>query len=272
MQIVFPERCNPQKYYKLHVQYMINSARAAGHIVSIDKNAIPLPDGQECRLIILVDGKKLMVDYCDFPIVTEFELEHKNILKFHKFKNSLKYINPFPPISFYDWSQYAELANEITYTAQGEIISSRQSFTQHQKSAATRRHVQKTMADKYGDIVKYGRIEQVDFWKEISHSLVSVCVPGACSSILDRGQLQWMGFGGCTISPHIDTILPWNRELVSGVHYLECKNDFSNLFALIDWCKDNRDKCVEIGQNAKQLFMETCHPIKAWEWVQECIS
>lgn len=266
MHIIFPKRCNPQKYYSLHVQYMINSSRAAGHTISIDKNAIPLPDGQECRLIILIDGKEVIVDYCDFPIVTEFELEHNNILKFHKFKELPKYINPFPPISFYDWSQYERLAATISYTCSGDIISSRQSTTN------SRIYVQQMLTNEFGNIVKVGRIDQVDFWAEINDSLISVCVPGACSEILDRGHLQWMAFGGCVIAPHIKTLLPWNRALIGGVHYLKCLPDYSNLLELVWWCKSNRIKCVEIGKAAKQLFLETCHPTKAWKWVQECIK
>jgi hypothetical protein len=98
--------------------------------------------------------------------------------------------------------------------------------------------------------------------------LVHVCVPGARNDILDRGQLQAMAFGCCTISPVLADCLAWNKELVPGVHYLSCANDYSDLIEKIEWCKSNRDKCIEIGQNAKILFQETSVPSKLLEWIK----
>lgn len=48
------------------------------------------------------------------------------------------------------------------------------------------------------------------------------------------------------------TIASWLMEdtLVPGVHYVQLKDDFTDLTDKIDWCNDNQDKCEEIIHNA----------------------
>jgi hypothetical protein len=120
--------------------------------------------------------------------------------------------------------------------------------------------------------VDYTLTDQVDYWKKINGCLVSVHVPGFNNNILDRAQLQLMGFGCCTISPKLPELLPGYVPLVPGTHYLECKGDYSDIPSIIDWCKSNRDECIDIGLNAKGLFMNHCTPEVLTLWIKECIS
>ena len=108
---------------------------------------------------------------------------------------------------------------------------------------------------------------QIDYWMDINKCLVSVCVPGATNNMLDRGQWQYMAFGCCTISPILPELLPFDKKLIPDVHYIRCKDDYSDLLEKIEWCKQNREKCIEIGRNAKKLFLETSTPEKIVEWV-----
>jgi hypothetical protein len=136
-----------------------------------------------------------------------------------------------------------------------------------------RNYVQKILKTRYGDSTKTEFVEnQCEFWEIINHCLVHVCVPGARNDILDRGQLQAMAFGCCAISPVLADCLAWNQELVPGVHYISCASDYSDLIEKIEWCKCNRDKCIEIGQNVKKLFNETSTPKKLLEWIELCIK
>jgi len=127
--------------------------------------------------------------------------------------------------------------------------------------------VRKMLISKYGGRCKNRTLSQQQFWNETSSMLVSVCVPGHNNNMLDRGQIQSMAFGGCTISPYLPEVLPFDRRLVEGEHYIMCKDDYSDLVEKVEWCKENRKICVDIGNNAKQLFSETSKPNKLWEWI-----
>jgi len=48
----------------------------------------------------------------------------------------------------------------------------------------------------------------------------------------------------------------FRRYLIPYVHYVPVKEDLSNLFDQIKWCKDNDAKCEEIARNAK-IFYDT---------------
>ena len=117
--------------------------------------------------------------------------------------------------------------------------------------------------------MKHGLIPQEQFWLEINDLMVSVFVPGQNNNILDRGQLQYFGFGCCTISPNLPEILAFNTKIEPNVHYLECFNDYSNLVDVIEFASRHRDICIDIGYNAKKLFQNTCTPEKLGEWIRQ---
>ena len=48
----------------------------------------------------------------------------------------------------------------------------------------------------------------------------------------------------------------FRRYLIPYVHFVPVKEDLSNLFDQIKWCKDNDSKCEEISRNAK-IFYDT---------------
>lgn len=55
----------------------------------------------------------------------------------------------------------------------------------------------------------------------------------------------------------IDATDSWYSPLLkNGIHYIEIKEDFSDLDKTIQWCIDNDDKCKEIVNNAKKLYDE----------------
>lgn len=44
--------------------------------------------------------------------------------------------------------------------------------------------------------------------------------------------------------------------LIPGVHYVEVKEDFTDLKETIEWCKNNDDKCKEIANNGRSFILE----------------
>ena len=54
------------------------------------------------------------------------------------------------------------------------------------------------------------------------------------------------------------TVSSWLMEdlLIPNFHYVEIKEDFSDLYEKYLWCENNQEKCIEIINNANK-FMNT---------------
>jgi len=263
--IIFP-RDEKTKYYKIHYQYLLNILKRHDVIELGPPTAL-----DTTRFIITIDDQEVLIDFSDFPDVYHNVDKYKVCFKFHCNDRILQEhtnIHPIIPVSFYDWYKYYELEREIEYTCNTDRILSNQ--RPYAGALERRRHVQALLKQNFQGIDT--RIyPQEDFWKLINECLVSVCVPGARNDILDRGQLQQMAFGCCTISPKINDCLSYNAEIIPGTHYIECAPDYSNLIEKIEWVKSNRKQALEIGNTAKKLFEETCTPKVLWQWIKEVL-
>ncbi len=67
------------------------------------------------------------------------------------------------------------------------------------------------------------------------------------------------------------THLSRNKKPEAGIHYVECKSDYSDLIDKITWCINNKNECIKIGNRAKELMNETSLPLKQVEWIKKCI-
>ena len=267
-QVILPIKGPKISYYNSYVGYFKN-------ILPEDTLIIYSGEGKFNYFVVTIDGKKIVVDFSNFHDI--YEKQVQSGLPYLKFQYSInehrRYSNvyAFTKISFFDWHQFFDLKKKIKYTCNSDKIIS----MQRPRGAAVgrRNYVQGFLKEKYGkDLITQFNKDQLVFWNTINDCLVHVCVPGARNDILDRGQLQAMAFGACTISPVIPDRLSWNFKLVPEFHYIACKPDYSDLIEKIEWCRDNRSICVEIGQNAAKLFEGTSTPQRMWEWILEVIK
>jgi len=249
LNIVFPENTG-QRYYKIHFEYILKILQ---RLCSVTFK--PTDD-----FIIEVNGKSFLIDYWDNPfrtIATDLPC-----FKFHCTEEANK-LFAFTPVSFYDWDLYEKLKSEIKYLAKGHIACRQRPYG---AALSRRSYVHRLLNSKF-DNVEIGQLDYNGFLNDINKCLVSVCVPGYCNTMCDRGQIQYMAFGCCTISPNLPEILPFNHRIIPNEHYIQCKEDYTDLVEKINWCKKNVDKCIEIGQNAKRLFEETSTPDKLIQWI-----
>lgn len=256
MKIIFPQKHIKPLYYDIHIKYMIEYCRAAGCEVELAGET----SLDTTTFIIYVDGKPVVVDFSDFDILKIPNLVHP-ILKYHcseKLLKSNKNIRSFPPVSFYNWTEYNMLSKAITYRCNSDLILNRQ--RPYAAALDRRQRVQGILRDLYGDKARTDLSSQATYWQEIANCLVAVFVPGARNDMLDRGHAQFMGFGCCTISPHLNDILPGNVRIEPGVHYVQCANDYSDLQEQIEFVRHNRQLATVIGSNAKDLFRQCCMP------------
>tara|TARA_R110001599_G_scaffold236496_1_gene435731 strand:- start:293 stop:1186 length:894 start_codon:yes stop_codon:yes gene_type:complete len=261
------------RYYSTHPQYVLNLLMKGGaDIEMVDATKFI------CRSTVsfdcLIDGHLCKFDFNDHEIIDRDEaFKYKAYFKFHYHEShgvgaSKENIFPFSPVNFHDWDLYNKLQPMINYTAKGKVLNNQAPAG---AAVARRNHVHQLLRNAYGNQLDAGRYPKEEFYKLINNASAIVCVPGARNNMLDRGQGQQLGFGACTISPKLNTRLSYHGMLVPGVHYVECKPDYSDLIEKVNWVRSNEDKAIKIGRAAKQLFLETSTPQKQVEWIKKCV-
>ena len=259
--VLFPENVG-QQYWKIHYQYVLNILEYLKCDVYFAKGMDVSSTSFKCS----INNKKFVFDFSDSSVINADVLAcNLPIFKFHTKKEDLDKVIPFSPVSFYNWSDY--WVNQLTVQYKhGLYVANRQRA--YGNAVERRKSVKTLLESKFGANLRSSVVPQDQFWKEIPDLLVSVCIPGQNNNMVDRGQLEYFGFGCCTISPNLPEILPFNTKIEPNVHYLECYNDYSNLLEVIDIAMRHRENCIEVGQNAKKLFQDTCTPERLGEWIK----
>lgn len=258
------------RYYGIHIQYVLNMLIYSGADVELVEPEF-FSIRNQLGFEIQINDDLILFDFSDFPYsnFNNFK-KYKAVFKFH-YSEDFKDIpnaHPFSPVNFHDWDLFYKLKN-IKYKAKGKILNN-----QRPGGAAIERrnHVQEMLLEKYGPELDISITNPQNYYRKVNGCLVSVCVPGARNDMLDRGQGQYMFLGACTISPKLVTLLSYNKEMLPGVHYIECLPDYSDLIDKIEWVKNNRIAAIKIGQNAKELFFQTSTPEKQLEWIKQNIK
>ena len=258
------------RYYSTHPQYVLNLLRKGG----ADVEMVPATNFG-CRETLsfdcTIDGHLCKFDFndhekYDWSIIKKY----KAYFKFHCGHHSENWPNifSFSPVNFHDWDLYNKLEPIINYTAKGKILNNQAPAG---NAVQRRNHVAKILKDSYGNRVDRNRYPKEEFYMLINNASAIVCVPGARNNMLDRGQGQQMGFGACTISPKLNTRLSYGSLLLPGIHYVECKPDYSDLIEKVNWVRENKSEAIKIGKNAKKLFTKTSTPKRQIAWIKECV-
>jgi len=216
-----------------------------------------------------IDGIEAYYDYSDFPTVNRPDVADKTIKRTYISSNRrmLPKLICGANVSFLDWEN-----RPVESASPGDVILNCQllpdTCTEPVMSARERRLLARNLligAFPQLDCVHYWPAE---FFERALECLCSVHIPGAWEHCLDRGQAQLMGMGVCTVSPDIWTCAiskrpqPWE-------HYVPIKDNYSDLVRNIQWCVDNHDEVVLIGQRAKVWFDAHETPAVVWKYIME---
>lgn len=244
-----------QKYYPIHFAYVLNIFKYLKWNISFKDYS-----DRGNAFIIEINGKEFLMDFGDSSTtIAETTL---SIFKFHSLQKDLNRVIPFAPVSFYDWARYYELEKQIEYNASG-FISNRQ--RPYAGALQRRTAIQGLLYNKFKHEVAFDLRGQEDYWKEINNVKVAVFVPGQNNNIYDRGHIQYMAFGCATISPNLPEVLPFNNTIIPDIHYIRCNDDYSDLIEIIE--NLDIEKLKFIGNNAKQLFKQSCTPEVLGKWI-----
>ena len=233
------------RYYSTHPQYVLNLLTKGG----ADVEMVPATNF-DCRSTVsfdcLIDSHLCKFDFNDHEIVDrDVSSKYKAYFKFHYHESHSvgpreKNIFPFSPVNFHDWDLYNKLQPIINYTAKGKVLNNQAPAG---NAVERRNHVAKILKEAFNDNLDMKRYPKEEFYKLINNASAIVCVPGARNNMLEPG-----------------------------VHYVECKSDYSDLIEKVNWVRSNKDKAVQIGKAAKKLFLETSTPQKQVEWIKQCVN
>jgi len=268
--IMFPGKIN-QRYYEIHYRYVLNIFKYLG---------CDITEYEADDFIVKINDKSFLFDFWDTSEVRESDLP---TFKFHCEEETDK-VFAFPPVSFYDWDEYYKLEKEIKYSSTTNLLYS---CRQRPYAGALERRtkVQKMLLDQFGEKhiemnfcempvdagILTKQIAQIDYWKEVHNIGLAVFVPGHHNNMLDRGHIQYMALGCCTVSPRLPERLPFNRTIDPELHYIQCPDDYSGLIELLNkhrYSGGYYEPWNSIGNNAKQLFKETCTPEAIGKWIK----
>lgn len=275
--VIFQKNYLQFRYGNIHIQFFIDYIKLGGaNIKFISENNKVFHSSDNSHNLffsILINGNQVIIDYSDHYYTNGYK-KYKDIpwFKFHYYNDvhdKIKNVFPLGPILVYgpkrfSLNEYFLIRKKFEYIPGDSILNMQKPGG---LALERRRNVQNILKGSIKSLKTNSNLSQKEFWNEHRKCLAAVCVPGANNDMLDRGQYELMGLGVCTISPVIKTVLPWNRELIIGEHYISCKDDYSDLVEIIEWCNKNKKECKIIGDNIKNVFNSVSVPKKYFKWI-----
>ena len=265
--VELPGRCE-SPFWHPHVTYFQETLKALGvrvdyaeDLKTLNELCFPVRIDGVAGLLDIRDGTELLLEYANYAYIIRYTYTQA-MAPSHP-------LLPFPGISFHDWEQYARLLSEIQYAGCGDRILANFNprIGELNRDLTVRRlYVQGLLRHAYGSLADFELTDQDAYWRKMSDCLVAVHVPGFSNNRLDRSQHQMFGLGCCTISPVLQTYVltgppvPWE-------HYVPCRDDYEDLIAKIEWCRENREACVRIGRRAEAFFRSQSTPVAIWSHI-----
>ena len=273
----FPANYNKHRYNQIHFRFFLEYAKAAGITVKLSKKSSRIfthPD--QLIFSCVLNRQQIIVDFADhssknwsacYPGVPYF--------KFQTTVDTDDKIIPLGPpivglkkkgIQVASVTDYLEMLQHFQYTPSTKILCK-----QLPNGAAVdrRKFVHQLLIDNFAETDTDANDGQLNFWCKHENCLAAVCVPGATNNMVDRGHMELIGLGVCTVSPELVTVFPNRLQLTPGVHYIKCADDYSDLVPILQDLLANPEKCRAVGKAAKNFYQQHYTPENYWKWILE---
>jgi hypothetical protein len=277
----FPKNYLEHKYGLIHFHFFVQYAKVAGITVElIDCNdRVFISESHLTFSCTVNNDQQIIIDYADHSI-RDWKNLYQNVPYF-KFQTTIDNLNNFIPLGppmvgvkrkgtkGATIREYNHIRHHYNYQP-GTTILCKQLPN---GAAIDRRNLVHSLLNKnFNNVDILAEQDQLDFWKQHETCLTAVCVPGATNNMVDRGHIELIGLGVCTISPDLYTVFPNFSRLESGKHYIKCKDDYSDLIDIIKDLQKNPTVAKIIGDNAKSFYENYYTPTKYWQWISENIQ
>lgn len=265
------------RYGLIHFNFFVQYAKIAGIQVDlVESNDKIFIKDEQLIFSCTINDRQVVVDYADHA-TRNWQIEFPGIPYF-KFQTNLPLTDGCIPLGppmvgikkkgtkGATMREYVNLRQLYNYTP-GESILCKQ---MPNGSALDRRnYVHNLLATNFKNIDITYDTDQIDFWRAHESCLAAVCVPGATNNMVDRGQMELMGLGVCTVSPSLNTVFPRSQLLKPGTHYIRCRDDYSDLVDVLTRLQTYPELCKRIGNNAQKFYNKHYAPTRYWTWILE---
>lgn len=277
--MLFPSESEGHKYNLIHFRFFVQYAKIAGITVEMipSDDRVFIPENQ-LVFSCVVNDQQVIIDYADHST-----RNWKNLypdIPYFKFQttatNPRDLIPLGPPMvgvkrigtKGATMREYNHVRYHYNYEPGSAILCK-----QLPNGAATERrhHVHKLLKENFDNVDVAADSDQLEFWQAHENCLAAVCVPGATNNMVDRGHLELMGLGVCTVSPELRTLFPRYSQLTANHHYIQCADDYSDLVDILKRLEKNPAICRRTGANARQFYEKYYTPERYWQWILENI-
>lgn len=265
------------KYGLIHFNFFVQYARIAGvQVELVDPSDKIFIADDKLIFSCLVNDQQIIVDYADHA-TKNWQTEYPDVPYFkfqsnHPLPTGCVPLGP-PMVGIKrrgtqgaTMREYNQVRFNYNYTPGQAVLCK-----QLPNGAATERRnlVQGLIQQNFINHDVSADCDQMDFWRVHENCLTAVCVPGATNNMVDRGQMELMGLGVCTVSPRLDTVFAYGQLLEPGVHYIQCKDDYTDLVDILKQLQIQPELCKTIGSNARTFYDKYYTPIQYWKWIME---
>lgn len=276
----FPAESKDHKYNLIHFRFFVQYAKLAG----IEVDLVPSDDRvfiAQDHLVFscVVNDQQIIIDYADhstrnwqnlYPGIPYFKFQTTE-------KNPRSIIPLGPPMvgvkrkntQGATMREYNHVRYHYAYEPGTAILCK-----QLPNGAAVdrRNHVHQLLRENFLDVDVDSNSDQIGFWQAHERCLAAVCVPGATNNMVDRGHIELMGLGVCTVSPELTTLFPGRQCLIANRHYIKCADDYSDLVSILKRLESNPAICRRTGANARRFYEKNYTPQQYWKWILENLS
>jgi hypothetical protein len=278
--MLFPESYSTHRYNRIHFSFFLQMATVAGVDVRLvpDDDSVFVSDDAlvwGCR----INDREVIVDYSDHDYRDWAERwPDRPYFKFQRTSNTQAQAIPLGPpmiggkrrgVQITDLRTYLNIRRHWQFRP-GTLIACKQ--LPNGAAVERRNLVQALLSQNFADVDISANDDQVDFWRRHEHCLAAVCVPGACNNMIDRGHMELLGLGVCTVSPELRTQLPFQRILEPNVHYLQCRDDYSDLVDIVRDLESNPRRAEMVAREARAFWDQTYTPRIYWKWILQSLE
>jgi len=105
----------------------------------------------------------------------------------------------------------------------------------------------------------------------VNDCLVAVTAPGTMPLQPDRTLMLLLAAGCGVITPKIPDVFH-KEQLVDGIHYISCKEDYSDVADIIREIDGRHEMLTQIGFNAKTWFRRNMTPNAIWNLIVKSVT
>jgi len=176
------------------------------------------------------------------------------------------------------WELYDKMCAETCYKAVGNKI-----FTYFDTSRefpetpvypllGTYRKVWKeTSKTIEGYVIDSSPTMPVKIIERVNECLVGITAPGTMPEQPDRTLMLLLASGCGVITPKIPDVFH-NEQLVDGIHYISCREDYSDIAEILKEVDGRHEMLTQIGFNARTWFRRNMTPGAIWNLIRKSVS